>query len=118
MKTNNHDYKELSPKPGWCGNFVPNGKSLGKSGPMPAFSGKFKAYIFKDIAPGEEIVLDFDGIKVMTPSWLDEFTTGMSYLALQGEVSGFSTKNLSMDRKLSIPRGLIPRQLCGGKKSP
>jgi hypothetical protein len=36
-----------------------------------------KAYIFKDITPSEEIVLDFDKIKVMTPSWLDEFITGI-----------------------------------------
>jgi hypothetical protein len=36
-----------------------------------------KAYIFKDIKPSEEIILDFDKIKVMTPSWLDEFITGI-----------------------------------------
>jgi pimeloyl-ACP methyl ester carboxylesterase len=42
----------------------------------------------------------------------------INYLALKVEVSGFSTKNLSMDRKLSIPRGLMPRQLCGGKNRP
>jgi hypothetical protein len=36
-----------------------------------------KAYIFKDIAPSEEIILDFDDVKVMTPSWLDEFITGI-----------------------------------------
>lgn len=36
-----------------------------------------KAYILKDIAPSEEIILDFDKIKVMTPSWLDEFITGI-----------------------------------------
>jgi hypothetical protein len=36
-----------------------------------------KAYIFKDITPSEEIILDFDDIKVMTPSWLDEFITGI-----------------------------------------
>jgi hypothetical protein len=40
----------------------------------------------------------------------------MNYLALQGEVSDFSLKNLSLDRKLSILRGFIPRNLCDGKK--
>jgi hypothetical protein len=40
----------------------------------------------------------------------------MNYLALKGEVSDFSSKNLSWDRKLSILRGFIPRNLCGGKK--
>jgi hypothetical protein len=36
-----------------------------------------KAYILKNITPSEEIILDFDKIKVMTPSWLDEFITGI-----------------------------------------
>jgi hypothetical protein len=36
-----------------------------------------KAYILKDIKPSEEIILDFDKIKVMTPSWLDEFIAGI-----------------------------------------
>jgi hypothetical protein len=40
----------------------------------------------------------------------------MNYLALEGEVSDFSSKNLSLDRKLSILRGFIPRNLCIGKK--
>jgi hypothetical protein len=40
----------------------------------------------------------------------------MNYLALKGEVSDFSSKNLSLDRKLSILRGFIPRNLCVGKK--
>jgi hypothetical protein len=40
----------------------------------------------------------------------------MNYLALKGEVSDFSLKNLSLDRRLSILRGFIPRNLCGGKK--
>jgi hypothetical protein len=36
-----------------------------------------KAYVFKDLKPSEEIILDFDKVKVMTPSWLDEFITGI-----------------------------------------
>jgi hypothetical protein len=40
----------------------------------------------------------------------------MNYLALKGEVSDFSKKNLSLDRKLSILRGFIPRNLCSGKR--
>jgi hypothetical protein len=42
----------------------------------------------------------------------------MNYLALKNEVSDFSSKNLSLERKLLILRGLIPRQLCGGKNRP
>ncbi|MDR1230633.1 MAG: STAS-like domain-containing protein [Spirochaetaceae bacterium] len=36
-----------------------------------------RAYVLRNIALSEEIVLDFDKIKVMTPSWLDEFITGI-----------------------------------------
>jgi hypothetical protein len=36
-----------------------------------------KAYILKGIKPSEEIILDFDKVKVMTPSWLDEFIVGI-----------------------------------------
>jgi len=36
-----------------------------------------KAYIFKEIKENEEITLDFDNIKVLAPSWADEFITGI-----------------------------------------
>jgi len=36
-----------------------------------------KAYAFKEIMRDEEIILDFDGIKVLAPSWADEFILGM-----------------------------------------
>jgi len=32
-----------------------------------------EAYVFKDIKDGDDIVLDFNGIKVLAPSWADEF---------------------------------------------
>jgi phosphoribosylanthranilate isomerase len=37
----------------------------------------------------------------------------VNYPALKGGVSDFSLKNLSLDRKLSIPRGFIPRNIRG-----
>jgi hypothetical protein len=36
-----------------------------------------KAYAFKDIIKNDEIILDFAGIKVLAPSWADEFITGI-----------------------------------------
>ena len=36
-----------------------------------------KAYVFKDIKTGEPIVLDFDNVKVLAPSWADEFVSGI-----------------------------------------
>ena len=36
-----------------------------------------RAYVFKEIKGNEEIILDFNGIKVLAPSWADEFITGI-----------------------------------------
>ena len=36
-----------------------------------------KAYVFKEIKKDDEIILDFDGIKVLAPSWADEFISGI-----------------------------------------
>ena len=36
-----------------------------------------KAYIFNSITPSEAINLDFANVKVLTPSWADEFITGI-----------------------------------------
>ena len=36
-----------------------------------------KAYVFKELKEKDDIVLDFDGIKVLAPSWADEFITGI-----------------------------------------
>ena len=36
-----------------------------------------KAYVFDSLSETENITLDFDGVKVMTPSWLDEFIQGI-----------------------------------------
>jgi hypothetical protein len=36
-----------------------------------------KAYVFKELQTEEIISLDFTGIKVLAPSWADEFITGI-----------------------------------------
>ena len=36
-----------------------------------------KAYVFKEIKNNDDIILDFDKIKVLTPSWADEFISGI-----------------------------------------
>jgi len=35
-----------------------------------------KAYVFKGIS-NDEIILDFNDVKVLAPSWADEFITGI-----------------------------------------
>ena len=36
-----------------------------------------KAYVFKELKQDDGIVLDFDEVKVLAPSWADEFITGI-----------------------------------------
>jgi hypothetical protein len=36
-----------------------------------------KAYVFKGINENDDIILDFNGIKVLAPSWADEFISGV-----------------------------------------
>ena len=36
-----------------------------------------KAYVFKSLEVDDDITLDFNEIKVLTPSWADEFITGI-----------------------------------------
>jgi len=36
-----------------------------------------KAYVFKEIKQAEDIILDFDNVKVLAPSWADEFIAGI-----------------------------------------
>ncbi|MDR0997815.1 MAG: STAS-like domain-containing protein [Treponema sp.] len=60
-----------------------------------------KAYILKNITPSEEIILDFDKIKVMTPSWLDEFIMGIKS-EFNNEIKYINTKNPSVSASLKI----------------
>jgi len=36
------------------------------------------AYITRDIKENEEIIIDFEGVKVLTPSWADEVITKLA----------------------------------------
>jgi hypothetical protein len=58
-----------------------------------------KAYIFKNVPSSEEVVLDFDKIKVMTPSWLDEFITGIKS-NFNNELKYINTENPSVRASL------------------
>ena len=41
-----------------------------------AFMGA-SAYLFNDLKEGETVFLDFANVKVLAPSWADEFITGL-----------------------------------------
>jgi hypothetical protein len=58
-----------------------------------------KAYIFKELKANETVILDFDGIKVLAPSWADEFVCGIK--REYGNVLEYkNTENLSVKTSL------------------
>jgi len=60
---------------------------------------KAKAYVFKDIKTGEIVVLDFDKVKVLAPSWADEFISGIQK-DYGNEVQCINTENPSVNPSL------------------
>jgi Lhr-like helicase len=60
---------------------------------------KAKAYVFKDIKKDEIIVLDFDKVKVLAPSWADELISGIQK-DYGNEVQYINTENPSVRASL------------------
>ncbi|MBU1089685.1 STAS-like domain-containing protein [Patescibacteria group bacterium] len=53
----------------------------------------------KEVPEGEKIEVDFEGVKVLTPSWADEFLTP---LKKKWKVNLLNTKNSSIEGTLRI----------------
>jgi len=62
-----------------------------------------KAYVFKDIKTDEIVVLNFDKVKVLAPSWADEFIYGIQK-EYGNEVQCINTENPSVKASLKIIR--------------
>ena len=58
-----------------------------------------KAYVFKDINIEDEIIFDFDKVKVLTPSWADEFISGVKK-EYSGKIQFLNTDNPSVKASL------------------
>lgn len=58
-----------------------------------------KAYLFNDISQNESIILDFSGIKVLTPSWVDEFISGINS-SYKNRIEYANTANPSVESSL------------------
>jgi hypothetical protein len=58
-----------------------------------------KAYVFNDIKPNDDIILDFNEIKVLAPSWADEFITGIKS-AYKNNLQYINTENPSVKASL------------------
>ncbi|MCL1931241.1 MAG: STAS-like domain-containing protein [Treponema sp.] len=63
-----------------------------------------KAYVFKEIKNNDDIILDFDKIKVLTPSWADEFITGIK-AEYTNTVQYLNTENPSVKASLKAIEG-------------
>jgi Fe-S cluster assembly iron-binding protein IscA len=63
-----------------------------------------KAYVFKELKNNDDIILDFDKIKVLTPSWADEFITGIK-AEYTNTVQYLNTENPSVKASLRAIEG-------------
>ena len=58
-----------------------------------------KAYIFKEIKTNDGLILDFDEVKVLAPSWADEFITGIK-TEYSNSIQFINTENPSVKASL------------------
>lgn len=58
-----------------------------------------KAYIFSPLQASDPIILDFEGVKVLTPSWADEFISGIKDL-YPNKLEFINTENPSVKASL------------------
>jgi hypothetical protein len=58
-----------------------------------------KAYVFNQLKTDEDITLDFDEIKVLAPSWADEFISGVKR-EYTNEIQYINTENPSVKASL------------------
>ena len=59
-----------------------------------------KAYVFNELRETEAIVLDFNEVKVLAPSWVDEFISGIK-AAYPNALQYINTENPSVEASLS-----------------
>ncbi|MGP1509918.1 MAG: STAS-like domain-containing protein [Treponema lecithinolyticum] len=58
-----------------------------------------KAYVFNSLKVDETINLDFTDVKVLTPSWIDEFISGIRS-NFKNKITYFNTTNESVSASL------------------
>jgi hypothetical protein len=60
-----------------------------------------RAYLFSALKPGEQIVIDFEGVKVLSPSWADEFVTRLKQLYPENKLTFENATNPSVEATLA-----------------
>jgi hypothetical protein len=73
-----------------------------------------RAYVFKGIQPVEDIILDFSDIKVLAPSWIDEFITGIKS-GYSNKLACLNTENPSVAASLKTVLAPRPQVLTSFK---
>ena len=63
-----------------------------------AFMGA-SAYLFRDLKEGDVVSLDFAKVKVLAPSWADEFITGLKS-KFHAKIEFLNTENASVSASL------------------
>ena len=63
-----------------------------------------KAYIFNNLTEDDSIDLDFSNVKVLTPSWSDEFITGIKN-NYKNKLNFLNTQNESVTASLKTVLG-------------
>ena len=58
-----------------------------------------KAYIFNNLNSSDSLQLDFSNVKVLTPSWADEFITGLKS-KYKVKIEYLNTQNPSVEASL------------------
>ena len=58
-----------------------------------------RAYIFRETKENDDIILDFDEVKVLAPSWADEFISGIKS-AYSNTIHYINTENPSVKASL------------------
>jgi len=69
-----------------------------------------KAYVFKNIQKTDDIILDFGDVKVLAPSWADEFITGIKS-EYTVSIQYINTENPSVNASLDALGCLLPSAL-------
>lgn len=58
-----------------------------------------ESYVFNKLKDSEDIVLDFESVKVLSPSWFDEFITGLKK-SHNNKITFLNTENSSVKATL------------------
>ncbi|MDR1453816.1 MAG: STAS-like domain-containing protein [Candidatus Margulisbacteria bacterium] len=60
------------------------------------------AYLLSKLTPQEEIIIDFNGVNVLTPSWADEFITQIKEQYTNNKIVFANDSNPSIKETLAI----------------